>query len=783
MSGSCLDGTLPKSLSFLTRLTRLELLSGRCYHSERLEISFFDALGALNQLETLAVGAGAIIGEIPQSFSNMSLLREIRLSSTSNTSKDAMNGSFPEFWARHKLLERLEVRNIFWSGFSDDVVIELPSLKDIFLIDSPSFRINIRNLISGAPTLQNMILEKIHISGLTEADMWPENLQTITLSSSNPIYGKLSSSFWDVESLEAIEFNSMPTLSISIGSSIERMKNLTSLVFKKVNLVGTIVDEIGKCSNLASLSITTAPELVGTIPSSIGKLEKLHSLRIDDTSIAGEIPKSFENLFELQLLSLTSNYLKGTIPTNMANLTNLGYVYAPYNSLSGQIPNFQNLKTLVLNNNQFTGSIPPLPARTAASLVLQINRLGLGLNSIDVDMFKANTNLRQLIFFSNEFSQVPLPHPAPSLSLYDASLNEFTGTIPSSLCTTFDVILSNNLLSGNLSDLLRARPSCALQYLEVSNNLLEGEFSDDDYEMIGTLRTLKIDGNSFFGALPAIPASMTEFYASNNNFSGPIPKRFLNSFSRPRNAKQNFISSSNVSIGAIEMNSGDTHSTMQLNHAIQTIDLSHNLLECPTDSAEISALLNSPGLSFLSLANNRLTCKLPDFDKSSLLALDLSSNGLSGPLPRLGTQITSLVIHHNQFTGVLVPLAFLPRLTRLDISHNKFSGEVVDLALYSGNDYLVSLKANNNLLTGELRTPGMTSLQFADVSHNLFADVPNFRSIADSVRRRSLQFINIFLPTNECPLFRLKPWRRLAYRRPFLQFRPQKNSKASFASR
>lgn len=246
MNGPCLDGTLPESVSSLLRLTRLVLHQGRCSGEQRLEVSFYDAMGSLNNLETLSVSASTIIGDFPETFSNMSLLRDVRLISNSYSPKELLTGTLPDSWARLEHLERLELSQNFLSGFRDGIEYDWPSLKHLSLKSSNNFRIHLNSLLNAAPMLEILILSYAPAFGDADVEVWPQNLKIIDLLHLKSLEGKISPSLWNLTSLERISISEIPLARMAIESSIGGMSQLTHLQINAIRLVGSIPEELWK---------------------------------------------------------------------------------------------------------------------------------------------------------------------------------------------------------------------------------------------------------------------------------------------------------------------------------------------------------------------------------------------------------------------------------------------------------------------------------------------------------------------------------------------------------
>ncbi len=100
----------------------------------------------------------------------------------------------------------------------------------------------------------------------------------------------------------------------------------------------------------------------------------------------------------------------------------------------------------------------------------------------------------------------------------------------------------------------------------------------------------------------------------------------------------------------------------------------------------------------LVLAHTGLT-KVPNdvFTQTDLLTLDLSNNNLTGALPgeiRHLTELRTLNLSYNQFTGVPAEVGQLKNLEYLDLSHNQLTGLPYELGNLSNLKELI-LTGNN----------------------------------------------------------------------------------------
>lgn len=116
-------------------------------------------------------------------------------------------------------------------------------------------------------------------------------------------------------------------------------------------------------------------------------------------------------------------------------------------------------------------------------------------------------------------SQTPLPSPLVVLHLWGNILTGFADlNLPSGLR---ELYLTSNQLTG-----YRGRFPSTLEELGLNLNSLHGSLSADSFSLPPSLTTLRLDGNSLTGLLPAwtsFPSGFVRLGLSGNAFSGSIP--------------------------------------------------------------------------------------------------------------------------------------------------------------------------------------------------------------------------------------------------------------------
>jgi hypothetical protein len=171
-------------------------------------------------------------------------------------------------------------------------------------------------------------------------------------------------------------------------------------------------------------------------------------------------------------IALPGNRLSGSLP-DLSALTGLRYLSAASNQLSGPLPALAaltNLQAIYLSKNAVSGSIPALTG------LAELAEVGLG---------------------DNQFGgAIPSLSGLTALISFDVAGNQLTGSIPS--------------LAG-LSK---------LRVLDVSRNALGGSLPS--LAASGLLR-LAADHNLLTGAIPSLPASLTDAQLGYNRLAGSVP--------------------------------------------------------------------------------------------------------------------------------------------------------------------------------------------------------------------------------------------------------------------
>ncbi|KAG0457780.1 hypothetical protein HPP92_022937 [Vanilla planifolia] len=403
---------------------------------------------------------------------------------------------------------------------------------------------------------------------------------------------------------------------------------------------GNIADGVlGGCRSLRFLNLSNN-HFSGALAAELSSFPSLAILSVSNNNFSGSFPIDIlSSLGELKILEFFNNNLSGFLPGAVSKLTALELLDLSSNSISGLIPAELcqspafGLKELYLQNNVFTGHIPPSLSNCSKLISLDLSfnfltgRIPSSLGSL--------SQLRDLIMWQNLLE----------------------GEIPMEIQhiqTLENLIMDNNGLTGSIPDGLR---NCTnLNWISLSSNFLSGSIPS----WIGNLSNLailKLGNNSFSGSIPPELGecrSLIWLDLNSNRLNGNIP---------PTISKQ----SGNIAVGLV---TGKRYVYLKNDGSSQCRG-SGNLLEfAGIRQEDLNRLPSHRTCNFkrVYMGSTQYTFN----NNGSMIFLDLSYNELEGPIPReLGKMYYLMILNlgHNRLDGLIPPeLGSLHYVAVLDLS-------------------------------------------------------------------------------------------------------------------
>eukprot|EP00250_Pteridium_aquilinum_P016549 c23157_g2_i1 orf=327-1649(+) len=342
-------------------------------------------------------------------------------------------------------------------------------------------------------------------------------------------------------------------------------------------------------------------------------------------------------------------------------------------SHSGMASMYQRVTSLQLEDSGYAGLLSPWLGNLTSLRFLHVSGNSLG-GSIPDTIGK----LSQLI-------------------MLDLSSNNFSGCIPDGvvkLRKLQSLNVAQNKLTGMIPPFLNKLSG--LTELRLESNQLSGRFPD--LSQLNLLQVLDASGNALSGSFPrGLPPSICSICFRNNNLGGKLPRTIA--------------------------------SLNQLN----VLDLSNNQFTgCVND-----AMLAHPTLQQLNLSTNKLSelrAHGKHVARSALVALDLSHNVISGPLPSffaLMKELSSLSLRYNFFHGA-IPQSY----------------GVKAVASEADTKPLERLMLDGNYLTGPLPAPFMhvasnhaITASFVD---NCFQNCPRMFTFCQGKTQKDAELCRLF---------------------------------------
>ncbi|XP_016676352.1 receptor-like protein 20 [Gossypium hirsutum] len=687
MSNCDLNGHFPVEFFLLPKMQRIDISDNSRLMGQLLEFPIN------NTLEVLSLQYTNFSGKLPESISNLKLLRVLTLSKLS-LNFNSISGSIPPSIANLSNLVELDLSGNNFNG-----------------LISPFHR-------SGVPNLAYLDLSRNRLSGSIPSSLFTlSTLQTLSLGyNSFSDYQLKLDMFFQLNNLRFLDPSNM---SLLVGSQnkilifprleglalrscnltefpefIKSQNKLTSLYLSNNRIHGLVPNWLWKStliwvdlsSNMIDIpnqiafddAISSFPMLrwlrlqscnISTFPAFLKIQESLEDLDLSNNKISGAVPNwvwkkslhipDFGGATQLYALKLKDNKLEGKLPRSLANCTMLYAVNLGNNTLHDTFPlwlgKLPGLMVLILRANRFYGPIKHL---------------------------------------ENNF---------PTLDVLDIASNNFSGQLSIEFFQATHKLSSLKINGNNLEGKLpRSLANCKkLEVLDLGKNMIHDTFP---YWLVKLplLKVLILRSNRFYGSIKffedgnAFPMLHILDLAS-NNFSGEVSVDFFQSLrgmmvidgnkAKPSYVGDNYYYKDSVTI----VNRGFEIFYQKILTLFTCLDLSNNKF------------------------HGRILEEVQHL--KSLHVLNLSYNGLFGPIPSaLGslTELESLDLSRNSVSGKIPPqLTSLTFLALLNLSYNQLDGRIPEsnqFGTFSNDSYIGNLRLCGVPLTRKCNEVGSKML-------------------------------------------------------------------------
>ena len=336
-------------------------------------------------------------------------------------------------------------------------------------------------------------------------------------------------------------------------------------------------------------------------------LNTVINLQLGGYNLAGKIPEDFAvNMSSLKSLYLNDNQLTGTIPGELGKLYGLRRLYVYSNKLTGVLPvSLQDcglLETIDVSNNLLRGNLGNYDFLRMKAL----REVFMSSNTFSGPVPSNFSDIIGTIDLSNNAFTGRIPEilfEFPLLEIFAASVNCLSLEVPLSLCnsTSIQTLLISGLHQGSKCDRndidtsMVSLPSClwsisSLNKLYLSGNGYLGEMQD---VYLPNLTELSVGYNRLYGAIPSFfnNKSMEVFDISNNMLKG----RLYDAVIHPNSSASTFHAGVNRLSGPLNLDAIDQFkSTVSI--------LNGNMFSCSSarkldqDSDQSNYICGSEGL-------------------------------------------------------------------------------------------------------------------------------------------------------------------------------------------
>ncbi|TYH45971.1 hypothetical protein ES332_D11G303200v1 [Gossypium tomentosum] len=532
-------------------------------------------------------------------------------------------------------------------------------------------------------------LSKLYYLDLRGDNWWPKDLEANSLQWVSVLFSLQYLDLSHVDLSEAtdwlqVTFKHPSLLELHLSDcdfaddsspiSVNSSKSLAVLDLSwNYNCLSSIPMSIFSLHGLVSIDLASS-SLKGPIPDYFGNISFLEVLDLSFNKFNSSIPDSLYSLNHLRFLSLSFNYLVGKISSAIGNLSSLIHLDLSYNMLEGRLPtsleDLCNLKEVNLSYNKIDQDISEILQSLSRCRLNCLESLNLGTNyqlsGLLPDKLGQFKNLAYLSLAQNNISGlIPMSiGELSSLKSIDVSENQLNGTFPPSF--------------GQLAN---------LETLSFGHNVLEGVVSETHFSNLTRLTTLLASGNMlrFEPNSSWVPSFQCETIELQRWHLGP---RFPQWF--------------------------------KFQKKLSGLDISHAGISdvIPTWFLNISAQFN-----YVNLSSNQLIGGIPYLNVRE--TLDLSSNRLTGPFPRVFPTLEDLILILDIDTNLLsgeIPDCWnrWQQVTYLNLRNNNLTGKI-PLSLGYKNLQVLNLRSNS--MSGELpyTLQNSTSSIILDLSENYFS--------------------------------------------------------------
>ena len=632
-------GALPPSLSGLEGLVTLTLATNHLHSSLPGELYGISTLQSLdlrgNHLQ------GTLSNDIIQ-WQNIKLL---------NLSVNHFYGTLPSSFYNLTSLQYLDLGENNFAGTIDNRIGDMVNLKELWLLNN-SFTGPIPSRIGELTRLTRIFLRFNELTSTVPASIFNPALLLIVDVGHNRLTGSLPSlTNARCRGLLAYHMDSN-LLTGTFPEGLTSFPALLSIFIYNNFLTSTLPESITQLTSLLEFTIRFNL-MTGTIPSGMESMETMDLIGVQYNAFSGSAKPLYANKPLLVALEISGNFFEGPMPYVEYNVSRLLSIYdIAYNLYGGELVEYfvssKVMSFINLQGNAFSGTIPSWLSKFELMSYFNLAD-NIFTGSISSEFMINTFNLAELLLNDNQFTGTlpTIMGQLYDLAQLDISNNKFSGTLPDifiNLGRLRTLSLAGNNFRGPIGPLSYLGNMQYLANLDISDNALTGTLSSEMFSTAPVIQAIVMSSNCLSGTIPeSVCTSMTllnlimDGLSTAEKCQEPVFPSYVPYFT-------SFTLSRSMS--------GTLPNCIFSMPNIQSIHVSGNGLV-----GSLSSDLNiSESLMELSLSHNSLTHTIPDvIQRRSWISLDLSYNKLGGTISNhialFNHNTSSLSLEVNRISG------------------------------------------------------------------------------------------------------------------------------------
>ncbi|GKY93932.1 hypothetical protein MPSEU_000360100 [Mayamaea pseudoterrestris] len=325
-----LTGTLPSTLTQLTRLETLECYA--CGLKGNFTTLVDEWSTTLTNLTKLRFPINALRGTIPSSITKLSKLTDLRLYS------NRLAGSISdEIWTKWKHMLHIKVNINKITGTLPTLLADMTRLKSL-TIDENLITGTMPTQVGKLSLLQQFGFGDNRISGTLPTELGLMTQLQYMYAYWNRFTGTLPTEFGMFGEMLYMDMEGQKRLAGTIPTELALMGKATDCYLGNNFLTGSIPSELALWNASMVAFSFGHNQLTGTIATELATMSQLIAFYAGANKFTGTLPTELGQLSSCGSLDFMDNLFTGTIPTELGNIPVLANLLLALNGFTGSVP-------------------------------------------------------------------------------------------------------------------------------------------------------------------------------------------------------------------------------------------------------------------------------------------------------------------------------------------------------------------------------------------------------------------------------------------------------------